>query len=248
MVKVCAFDTEMTGLPPKELNSIKPDAWPFIIQLGYILYDTETNSVKIFNKYIDIPDDVIISKGSIDVHHITKETIANVPSENKATIKDALNEFFQVIKQADIVVGHHVIYDRKIVIAELLRLSEKKNSPQIQYMMDNNNFECTMTKTKNICNLKYKDKNGKYKIKRPKLLEAYKYFFGNTLNEKKLHNALVDAVVCLRVFCKYKYSIDICEKNPIITQYIKQISHKSKTLKTLNKSKKRKKTRKSKKY
>ena len=257
MVKVCAFDTEMTGLPPEELISIKPDAWPFIIQLSYILYDTETNSVKIFNKYIDIPDDVIISKGSIDVHHITKKTIANVPSENKATIKDALNEFFQVIKQADIVVGHHVIYDRKIVIAELLRLSEKKNSPQIQYMMDNNNFECTMTKTKNICNLKYKDKNGKYKIKRPKLLEAYKYFFGNTLNEKKLHNALVDAVVCLRVFCKYKYSIDICEKNPIITNYIKQISHKKYKCpksKMLNKSKKfkknktSKKTRKSKKY
>ena len=253
MVNVLAFDTEMTGLPPEELNFKKPDAWPFIIQLAYILYDTETNSVKIFNKYIDIPDDVIITKGSISVHHITKETIANVPLENKATIKDTLNEFFQVIKQADIVVGHHVIYDRKIVIAELLRLSEKKDSPQIQYMMDNNNFECTMTNTKNICNLKYRDKNGKYKIKRPKLLEAYKHFFGNTLNEKKLHNALVDAVVCLRVFCKYKYSIDICGKNPIITNYIKQISHKLKKEKTFKKlkiskkSKRKKKTRKSRK-
>jgi len=257
MVKVLVFDTEMTGLPPEELNFNKLDVWPFIIQLSYILYDTETNSVKIFNKYIDIPDDVIITKGSIAVHHITKEKIANVPPENRATIKDALNEFFQVIKQADIVAGHHVIYDRKIVIAELLRLSEKKDSPQIQYMIDNNNFECTMTKTKNICNLKYKDKNGKYKIKRPKLLEAYKYFFGNTLNEKKLHNALVDAVVCLRVFCKYKYSIDICGKNPIITNYIKQVSHKKYKCpksKMLNKSKKfkknktSKKTRKSKKY
>ena len=258
MVKVCAFDTEMTGLPPEELNSnnvktswnINPDVWPFIIQLSYILYDTETNSVKIFNKYIDIPDDVIITKGSIAVHHITKEKIANVPSENRATIKDALNEFFHDIKQADVVVGHHVIYDRKIVIAELLRLSEKKDSPHIRYMMDDDNFECTMTKTKQICKLKYRDKNGKYKIKRPKLLEAYKHFFGNTLNEKKLHNALVDAVVCLRVFCKYKYSIDICGKNPIITQYIKQISHKSKkshksnTFKTSNKRKKTRKTKK----
>ena len=109
-----------------------------------------------------------------------------------------------------------------------------------------------MTNTKNICNLKYRDKNGKYKIKRPKLLEAYKHFFGNTLNEKKLHNALVDAVVCLRVFCKYKYSIDICGKNPIITNYIKQISHKLKKEKTFKKSKKtktskKKKTRKSRK-
>jgi DNA polymerase III epsilon subunit-like protein len=256
MVKVCAFDTEMTGLPPEELKSnnvktswnIMPDAWPFIIQLSYILYDTESNSVKIFNKYIDIPDRVIITKGSIAVHHITKEKIANVPSENRATIKDALNEFFQVIKQADIIVGHHVIYDRKIVIAELLRLSEKNDSPRIQYMMNDNNFDCTMTKTKQICNLKYRDKNGKYKIKRPKLLEAYKHFFGNTLNEKKLHNALVDAVICLRVFCKYKYSIDICGKNPIITQYIKQISHKSKNSKKSNKSNKKKKTRRRKKY
>ena len=42
--------------------------------------------------------------------------------------------------------------------------------------MNDDNFECTMTKTKHICKLKYRDKNGKYKIKRPKLLEAYKHF------------------------------------------------------------------------
>ena len=248
MVKVIVFDTEMTGLPLEELNFNIPDVWPFIIQLSYILYDTETNGVKIFNKYIDIPDDVIITKGSIAVHNITKEKIANVPSENRATIKDALNEFFRDIKQVDIVVGHHVIYDRKIVIAELLRLSEKKDSPQIQYMMDDNNFECTMTKTKNICKIKYKDKNGKYKIKKPKLLESYSHFFGNTLNEKTLHNALVDALVCLRVFCKYKYSIDICGKNPIITHYIKQISHKKYHCPKSNTSKNLKKSRKSRKY
>ena len=250
MVKVLVFDTEMTGLPPKELNFNKLDVWPFIIQLSYILYDTETNSVKIFDKYIDIPDDIIITKSSIAIHHITKEKIANVPPVNRATIKDALNAFFQDIKQADIVVGHDVQFDRKIVIAELLRLSSKNDSQEIRYMMNDDNFECTMKKTKTICNLKYKDKNGKYKIKKPKLSESYSHFFGNTLNEKKLHNSLVDAVVCLRVFCKYKYSIDICGKNPIITQYIKQISHKSKkshksnTFKTSNKRKKTRKTKK----
>ena len=92
MVKICVFDTETTGLPPildgKDWNArnvndmkllnyddlIKPSSvwkqvvssWPSIIQLGYIIYDTEApNNSKIFNKYIDIPDDVVITESSI---------------------------------------------------------------------------------------------------------------------------------------------------------------------------------------
>jgi DNA polymerase III epsilon subunit-like protein len=210
------------------------DNCPSIIQLSYILYDTETpDSSKIFNKYIDLPDNIVISEGSMAIHHITKEKIARAPPENRATIQEALNEFLDDVKEAEVVVGHNVQFDRKMVVAELLRLSIEDNLPQIHFMMDDSNFECTMIQTTPICNLKFKQnyidkKTGQpkffYKIKSPKLLEAYKHFFGYEPAGEALHDALVDVVVCLRIFCSYKYSIDICGSNPIITAYIKQIS------------------------
>ena len=257
MVKILVFDTETTGLPPQMPGSdwnkrqefdatlLKPqglesswatmlDKWPSIIQLSYILYDMDApENSKVFNKYIDIPENIVISEGSVEIHHITRETILNAPAENRSTIQDALYEFLNDVKLAEIIVGHNVQFDRKMVVAELLRLSVDANLPQIKDMMDDANFECTMIKTTPICNLKYKqnytDKiTGQpkffYKIKSPKLSEAYTYFFGYEPTGDSLHDALVDSIICLRVFCKYKYSMDICGKNTIITDYIKRIS------------------------
>ena len=136
--------------PPQMPGSNWNESWPSIIQLSYILYDTKNpESAK-------IPDDVVISEGSMDVHHITREKIATAPPENRATIQDALNEFLDDVKQVDVVVGHNVQFDRKMVVAELLRLSAEDNLPQLQDMMEESNFECTMVQTTPICNLKYK--------------------------------------------------------------------------------------------
>ena len=259
MVKILVFDTETTDLPPKMPGSTWDERqefddsllklqglesawntilheWPSIIQLSYIFYDTENpRSAKIFNKYIDIPSDVVISENSMKVHHITREKIASVPVENRSTILYALNEFLDDVKKAEVVVGHNVQFDRKMIVAELLRLSVKDNLPQISDMMEDSNFECTMVATTPICKLRFKQKytdkkTGKpkvfYKIKNPKLKEAYKYFFGYEPAGDALHDALVDVVVCLRIFCSYKYSIDVCGKNTVITDYIKQFSPK----------------------
>jgi DNA polymerase III epsilon subunit-like protein len=170
MVKVLVFDTETTDKPPVLPGSSFGDrsnfdnslltqegvetswaqminVWPSIIQLSYILYDTDyPENSKIFNKYIDIPDNVVISEGSIAVHHITRDIIASAPSENRATIDEALNEFLEDVKLADVVVGHNVQFDRKMVVAELLRLSAQDKLPQIQDMMNESNFECTIIK------------------------------------------------------------------------------------------------------
>ena len=295
MVKILVFDTETTGLPPKmpgstwaerdsfdksllsleglhtSWQSIK-DMWPSIIQLSYICYNTEdSRNAKIFNKYIDIPDNIVITEDSIKIHHITREKIASVPPENRGTIQDALNEFLDDVKKSDIIVGHNVQFDRKMIVSELLRLSVEEKLPQIQDMMNDANFECTMIETTPICNLKtkqtYIDKitgipKSFYKIKSPKLSEAYKYFFGYQPAEEKLHDALIDTVICLRVFCKYKYEIDICGQNETITDYIMDISpqgytciemeageilSRAKKRKNLKKSKKSKKHRRSKK-
>ena len=257
MVKILVFDTETTGVPPPtpgtnwqekerfdtqllDTQSINEewnqmiDIWPSIIQLSYIVYDSESpdNSI-IINKYIDIPDNIVISEGSIAVHHITREKIASEPPENRATITESIREFMEYVKSSDIVVGHNVQFDRKMVIAELIRLSKEANLPQIEDMMDDSKFECTMIETTPICKLKRKieyidKKTGKqnvyYKIKSPKLSEAYQFFFGYEPSGEALHDAIIDVVVCLRVFYKYKYNEDICGKNSKITDYILSIS------------------------
>jgi DNA polymerase III epsilon subunit-like protein len=264
MVKICVFDTETTDVPPqlpgKDWNERNANdakllqysdttrsasmwnqmlpSWPSIVQLSYIIYDTEnTENAKIFNKYIDIPSDVVISDSSFDIHHISREKIEQEPAEKKALISDAVLEFMDDIMNHDIVivVGHNVQFDRKMIIAELLRLgsnpeTEKK---QLEYLMNNKNFTCTMDLTAPICNIqmavKYKDKKtGEdkvfYKVKSPKLIEAYQYYFGYEPSGEALHDALIDVIICLRVFIKYKYSEDVCGKNEVVTDYIKKIS------------------------
>ena len=85
-----------------------------------------------------------------------------------------------------------------------------------------------MNDTARICNLRteVKNKSGNitYRLKQPKLLEAYEYFFGYKPNDDYLHDAIIDIVVCLRLFAKYKLNIDVCGENAKITEYIKLVS------------------------
>jgi DNA polymerase III epsilon subunit-like protein len=259
-MKVLVFDTETTDKPPvlpgtnwnertafdsKLLDANDLDnensawnqvlsTWPSIIQLSYILYDTDNPSnAKIFDKYIEIGDNIVIAPGAASVHHIDIEKINSSPANKKAKIEDALKEFMSDIYTSDIVVGHNVQFDRKMVISEMLKLNNPEMKKDIQYLMDNSKFECTMNSTTNECKLqmpiKYIDKKtGKekvfYKIKSPKLSESYQHYFGYAPMGEALHDALVDVVVCLRVFMKYKYNVDVCGKNEVITKYIIMIS------------------------
>ena len=248
MVKILVFDTETTDLPPKlhdvwkqrellEQNLLTSvESWflnntlklyPSIIQLSYILYDTEDPiNAKIINNYIDLPNEVVISDSSFKVHHISKEIISN--KENKLTIDKALNEFMNDAKMADEIVAHNVAFDRRMILAELLRIFDK-NHENIKLMMNNSKFKCTMNDTIKICNLKmtinyFNLMEQKYdsfdKLKPPKLIESYKHYFHNFQDNGVLHDAIIDVVICLRVYCKYKYKLDIYNMNKKIDEYI----------------------------
>lgn len=268
MVKICVFDTETTDVPPylpgKDWNERTSNdskllqytdlaqpmsmwkqmlsRWPSIIQLSYIIYDTEnTENAKIFNKYIDIPENLVIAETSIAIHHINREKIEQTPAEKKAPISEAVLEFMNDIMKSDVVtiVGHNVQFDRKMIVAELLRLKNETTSPniekQLQFLMNNEKFECTMDGTTTICNIQmavhYKDKQtGEdkvfYKPKSPKLSESYFHYFKDEPSGETLHDALTDVIICLRVYMKNKYSEDVFGKNEIITEYIKKITPK----------------------
>jgi len=264
MVKVLVFDTETTNLPPLlpgDTWATREDfgqkllhpnhvalwkdilhKWPSVIQFSYILYDTENpKETKLYNKYIDIGDDIIISEGSIAIHHITKEKIAGMPSKNKSNIEKTLLTFMEDVKNADVIVGHNVDFDRKMVVAEFLRMIEKYyekgNGDELEnfvkQMMDKTKFSCTMNDTMEVCKLQmkieYKDKKtGEpkvfYKLKSPKLSEAYKHYFGYMPSGEALHDAMSDVILCLRIFIKYKYDKDVCGTNRKITNMIMNMS------------------------
>jgi len=264
MVKICVFDTETTDKPPylpgKDWNErTKNDSrllnysdlqsddslwekmlplWPSTIQLSYIIYDTEKpEESKIYNKYIDIPVEIVITESSFAIHHINKKFIEKLPPEKKSLIEDVVLEFLHDIvnSQVKYIVGHNVQFDRKMIISEILRYKSKK--PELmnymEFMMNDKHFACTMIDTTQICNLlmevKYKDKKtGEDKVffkpKSPKLIESYFHYFGYYPAGDALHDAIVDVILCLRVFMKYKYDIDVCGLNKVITDGIILIS------------------------
>jgi len=260
MVKIVAFDTETTGKLPvfpgrtwkdrdlvgkifldknrmadaSDLWSQFISEWPSIIQLSYVLYDTDNPvNATLFNNYIDIGEDVEISEESIQIHHITREIIAN--ATNKMTIKDALNMFLKDARRADVIVAHNAQFDRLMIMSEILRLSDYDDKQSdIELIMEEQLFECTMEKTKPICNIivpyNYTNpKTGEQKVfenvKAPKLIEAYKHYFGYEPTGEAMHDAIIDAIVCLRVYCMtLEPSLDICGTNRKITRYINSVT------------------------
>ena len=261
MVKILVFDTETTGLPEKthstfntqkahersllsmsefkrkgNLWSTVIDKYPHIIQMAYILYDTEKpDKSKIYNKRINIPETIEISVESQKIHGISHAKLNSMDAVSKAYIKDTLVEFMEDFKEADVIVGHNVDFDRRMVIAEILR-SPDKNIEHVMELMKDENFECTQEITTPICNLKsqyeYIDPKTKipkyiYKIKPTKLIEAYRHYFGYTPDGQYMHNAIYDVVVCLRVYCMSfpaGEAFDVCNHNEEIRDYILKVS------------------------
>ena len=112
-MKVLVFDTETTGLPAgRNLSVTNVDKWPLIIQLSYILYDTEINKTcSCVDDIIKLADDVHISSKSIEMHGITRSTSIRKGIQ----IADALSNFNNVLQQADWVIAHNISFDKQMI-------------------------------------------------------------------------------------------------------------------------------------
>jgi hypothetical protein len=108
--------------------------------------------------------------------------------------------------------------------------------PHIKEIMKDENFECTQEITTPICNLKVKfqyiDPETKipkyiYKIKSTKLIEAYEHYFGYKPAGEHMHDAIIDVVVCLRVYGMSfpgGQAFDVCNTNSKIKDMILKVS------------------------
>lgn len=218
--------------------------WPSITQLSYVVYDTESpEDAKIFNKYIDLPELVEIQEGASKITHMYKSredalrkgVDPNTPGlfilnkikqddpESVMPIRDAMYELMSDLLQCQYIVAHNVDFDKKMILAELYRLGQLSAFATI---LENNRFVCTMQKTINVCKITAISKKGNPYYKFPKLSETYENLFGYKPTGEALHNAVIDVVVCLRIFCKLgePVDIDIQGTNKRITELINSIS------------------------
>lgn len=194
-MKVLVFDTETTGLPTERNASImETHKWPYIIQLSYILYDTENKEVlDMADDLIQLPIGVDITPDSEAIHHISLVMC----QANGIRMLDALNCFNKAMDKADILVGHNISFDKRMLMVESKRLNKYQR-------FTNNGIKkpeyCTMKNTTNLCKIDVTSPTGKNYYKFPTLSELHYKLFENL--PKGTHNALADILICLRCYLK----------------------------------------------
>ena len=209
-MKVLVFDTETTGLQEKGASIYDKSKWPYIVQLSYILYDLSTNSAFIKDNYIAIDGSIVISQESYNIHHISREIL----DTQGISIVEALKDFNECLKICDIVVGHNLSFDKRLIFVECFRnnvtqyFTEFKNN-----VMHHKTEYCTMKNTADFCKLERLTATNQVYYKNPKLSELYTILFPNEQVPKDLHNSLVDVAMTLRCYLKYAHNFDIKEVN-----------------------------------
>jgi DNA polymerase III epsilon subunit-like protein len=179
------------------------------------LYDTETWSIKkIYNKYIKT--DAVIDAKITEITGITREIV----DSQGIHVGQALQEFFHAYMDADVLVGHNLEFDMKMVLAESARWGLNqiidtfeehcrmgKNDPKKLFDMSNPHFYCTMMHGIELCRLERTNSRGPY-LKQPKLSELYQCIFELDPPEGH-HNSLIDVLTCLRCYMDMAHQVRI---------------------------------------
>jgi DNA polymerase III epsilon subunit-like protein len=229
-MRVLVFDTETTGLPPfKNINLLMLHLWPHIVQFSYIIYDTNLNKiVEVSDSIIQVNDDVEISEYSTMLHGITKK----ISIEKGVNINNTLNTFFEHLQTVDMLVGHNIVFDIKMITVEVHRIIKsndvnddiKSFENNLQLLKNYKNICCTLQDSIEFCNIKMLTKNGKSYLKFPKLVELHYKLFNS--NPNNLHNSLNDVLITLRCYMMLKFKTDLnesCDDFHIIAQDIQLI-------------------------
>ena len=182
------FDTETTGLPPKNriLSKETIHEWPHIVQLSFIVFNTETLKLTEYDYIITAPD---IPEESTKIHGITKE----MNKQQGFRFPCIFDIFNLCLDLCDLVIGHNISFDIQKISAECLRhnipFSLKKP------------IVCTMKSTTQMCKLP--------RMKWPNLNELHCKLFNETV--PYLHNSIIDVIVCLRCYYWIVYNKDLFE-------------------------------------
>jgi DNA polymerase-3 subunit epsilon len=180
------FDTETTGVPANyKAPSSDTKNWPRLVQLSWIITDEKGNTIK-KEDYIIYPDNFSIPQEVSNLHGIT----TSKAKINGKKIQNVLDLFIADFNKVNYIIGHNILFDKRIVGAELIRLGKKD-------IMDTKKSYCTMELGTNLCKI-----SGYYGYKLPKLQELYKTLFGHNFNNA--HNSLADVQATVECFWQMK--------------------------------------------
>lgn len=119
---ILVFDTETTGLPlTQTISNEMLSLWPHIVQLSYILYDTNRHEVVKQHDYIlKIPDDIVMQDVVVNIHGITNE----MSQASNVTFASVVKTFYEDLLLAHTIVAHNFTFDYNMLKVELMRTVE----------------------------------------------------------------------------------------------------------------------------
>jgi DNA polymerase III epsilon subunit-like protein len=180
------FDTETAGLP-RDWSAPAADVhnWPRLVQIAWLCCD-EADAEVASREYTIRPEGFVITRQASDVHGITtKRALAE-----GVDLQPVLKEFSEAVLSADMVVGHNVDFDTKVVGAELIRAG-------MANVFTGKTLRCTMRESTDYCRLP-----GKRGYKWPTLTELHETLFGGGF--EGTHGALADARAAMLCFLKLR--------------------------------------------
>ena len=182
-MKLFIMDTETTGKPPRlPVLAETVMYWPHVIQLSFMILDTETFRYTEHDYMITSPIDI----ENDHIHGITTQM-----NKVKGFPFQIIYPIFKLcMEQCDLVIGHNISFDLNMMHVECLR-------HDIQWIFDRPIY-CTM-------------KSSTFMFEKwPRLEELHNRLFQD--KAKNLHNARVDVIVCLRCYMKMMHNIDLYER------------------------------------
>jgi DNA polymerase III epsilon subunit-like protein len=201
-MRVLVFDTETTGLPTEKNPSIcDSEKWPYIVQLSYVVYNADENEIdSCYDEVLKLNDDIEISEESINLHKITKEINQRIGVNRRVALQTFNNE----LEKADIIVGHNISFDKRMIMVECNR---NKVQQKFNYRGNKKIEYCTMKNSVDICKIEKVSQYGKKYFKYPTLSELYYDLFKEV--QKNVHNSFIDVLMCLRCYYKIVYHEDL---------------------------------------
>ena len=175
-----------------------------------------------------MPGHVVISEFITNLTGITKNMC-----DNGTKCVDAMKIFIEWFLKCDTVVAHNIDFDRNMIRLEIARHHAilSQDIPFIDIIFNslydrivNVHQYDTMIRTNKTCNILVPKKDGSgMKLKLPKLIELYQILFHQI--PQNLHNSLIDVLVTMRCFIKFRYHRDISDDyfNKLMDNTINQI-------------------------
>ncbi len=201
-MRVLVFDTETTGLPKSRKAPITDsEAWPHIVQLSWIVYDTEAATIESAEDHlVKLPSGMSIPPESARIHGITDSQL----NRKGIDAGDALQWFVRCVSGADMYVAHNIDFDRPVIQAACSRLGL---APPFDASTCRARSYCTAKAGVPITQLWAKRANGTGFLRYPKLWELHQELFQTDV--QNLHDALADVLVCLRCYLAMAHDHDL---------------------------------------